>query len=104
MPESGLDLDVSRVEQDSKLEKMRKHVAAWEAVEIPLQCRLAFLLCLQRCRQQPRVRVEPPGPPTTFFGRLIARARVKRARTESGDFSKLANAPPDIIRNIAEYV
>ena len=87
------------------IDLMRKYANAWDAAEIPLRRRKSFLLCLQRCRQQPRVRVVPPRPPTTFFSRLIARARVKRARTyESGDFSKLANAPPDIVRNIAEYI
>ena len=87
------------------IDLLRKYANAWDAAEILLRRRKSFLLCLQRCRQQPRVRVEPPGPPTTFFGRLIARARVKRARTyESDDFSKLANAPPDIVRNMAEYI
>ena len=91
--------------KESAIDLLRKYANAWDAAEILLRRRKSFLLCLQRCRQQPRVRVEPPGPPTTFFGRLIARARVKRARTyESGDFSKLANAPPDIVRNIAEYL
>ena len=91
--------------KESAIDLLRKYANAWDAAEILLRRRKSFLLCLQRCRQQPRVRVVPPRPPTTFFSRLIARARVKRARTyESGDFSKLANAPPDIVRNIAEYL
>ena len=102
----GAAFFVSRLGQKKlAIELLRKYANAWDAAEILLRRRKSFLLCLQRCRQQPRVRVMPPGPPTTFFSRLIARARVKRARTyESGDFSKLANAPPDIVRNIAEYV
>ena len=91
----------SLVLKEKAIETMRKHVAAWEAVEIPLQCRLAFLLCLQRHRQEPFV-----PPRTGFLGRLVA--RVKRARLPEDEpgqvLFKLANAPPDIIRNIAEYV
>ena len=91
----------SLVLKEKAIETMRKHVAAWEAVEIPLQCRLAFLLCLQRCRREPFV-----PPRTGFLGRLVA--RVKRARLPEDELGqvlfKLANAPPDIVRNIAEYV
>ena len=91
----------SLVLKEKAIETMRKHVAAWEAVEIPLQCRLAFLLCLQRCRREPFV-----PPRTGFLGRLVA--RVKRARLPEDEpgqvLFKIANAPPDIIRNIAEYV
>ena len=88
-------------QKETAIRAMRKHLAAWESVEIPLQCRLAFLLCLQRYRKEPFV-----PPRTGFLGRLVA--RVKRARLpEDGPdhvIFKIANAPPDIVRNIAEYV
>ena len=91
----------SLVLKEKAIETMRKHVAAWEAVEIPLQCRLAFLLCLQRCRREPSCRrardssaasspaSSGPGSPEDEPGQVLF---------------KIANAPPDIIRNIAEYV
>ena len=88
-------------QKETAIRAMRKHLAAWESVEIPLQCRLAFLLCLQRCRKESLV-----PPRTGFLGRLVA--RVKRARLPEDEpgqvLFKIANAPPDIIRNIAEYV